>query len=136
MTPRFTIIISWRPVPANHLRTSFGKIDIALDIFPHKRHRRPRGAVDGCAGEYLGRHWHAGRVGVNLPGLPEPVAQDEDDYPRLTVALAEDPARLKGLRQGLRERMRGSSLCDAKGFTRQLEAAYRGMWRGWCGGER
>jgi predicted O-linked N-acetylglucosamine transferase (SPINDLY family) len=36
------------------------------------------------------------------------------------------------LRAGMRERMKNSPLCDAKSFTRDLEAAYREMWRGWC----
>jgi hypothetical protein len=33
----------------------------------------------------------------------------------------------------LRRRMRESPLCDAKGFARDIEAAYRHMWQSWCG---
>jgi len=36
----------------------------------------------------------------------------------------------------LRERMAGSVLRDEAGFTRDLEAAYRAMWREWCAGPR
>jgi protein O-GlcNAc transferase len=46
--------------------------------------------------------------------------------------LANDLPRLQGLRQSLRERLAASALCDAKGFTRALEAAYRGMWEKYC----
>jgi hypothetical protein len=42
------------------------------------------------------------------------------------------PRKVK-LRAGVRERMEHSPLCDAKTFTRDLEAAYREMWRTWCG---
>ena len=42
-----------------------------------------------------------------------------------------DPARLVEYRQTLRTRMARSPLCDATGFARQVEAAYRKMWRRW-----
>lgn len=130
-------LVGWLDRPEEHLGL-YSRVDLALDTFPYN------GATTTCEALRMGvpvvtlaGDRHAGRVGVSLLtrlGLPELIAQDEDDYLRLAVALAEDPARLKGLRQGLRERMRASSLCDAKGFTRQLEAAYRDMWREWCGG--
>jgi predicted O-linked N-acetylglucosamine transferase (SPINDLY family) len=28
--------------------------------------------------------------------------------------------------------MKVSPLCDGKAFARDVEAAYRGMWRRWC----
>jgi len=39
---------------------------------------------------------------------------------------------LENLRTNLRPRMQASPLTDAAGYTRDLEAAYRQMWRQWC----
>jgi protein O-GlcNAc transferase len=39
---------------------------------------------------------------------------------------------LQQLRQSLRERLAASPLCDAAGYTRDLEAAYREMWEKYC----
>jgi predicted O-linked N-acetylglucosamine transferase (SPINDLY family) len=41
--------------------------------------------------------------------------------------------RLAEWRSTLRERMETSPLMDAPRFARQIESAYRGMWREWCG---
>jgi predicted O-linked N-acetylglucosamine transferase (SPINDLY family) len=65
-------------------------------------------------------------------GLEELVAKTPDEYVNFAVALATDPDRLALLRQTLRPRMQASPLCDGKSFARDVEAAYREMWRGWC----
>ena len=41
-----------------------------------------------------------------------------------------------GLKLNLRPRMAASPLCDADRFVRDLEAAFRTMWRAWCEGRR
>jgi predicted O-linked N-acetylglucosamine transferase (SPINDLY family) len=46
--------------------------------------------------------------------------------------LASDLPRLVDLRSTLRERLRTSPLMDAPRFARNMEAAYREMWRRWC----
>jgi hypothetical protein len=48
------------------------------------------------------------------------------------VALANHPDRIVDLRRELRATMAASPLCDAAGFTQDVEAAYRDMWRRWC----
>ena len=65
--------------------------------------------------------------------LADLIAESEAGYVETAEALAGDRGRLAALRGELRQRMRGSPLCDAQGFTRTLEAAYREMWRDWCG---
>ncbi len=78
---------------------------------------------------------NSGYMGVNLLNLDrqtELIAKTPEDYVRLAVALATDTERLQDLRAGSRARMGASSLCNGKAFTRQLEEAYREMWKTWC----
>jgi protein O-GlcNAc transferase len=78
---------------------------------------------------------HATRVGVSLlnsVGLPELVASSPEEFLDVAASLAGDLDRLAALRQGLRERMRNSPLMDAAGFARDVEHAYRAMWKRWC----
>jgi predicted O-linked N-acetylglucosamine transferase (SPINDLY family) len=69
-------------------------------------------------------------------GLGEWIADTPEDYHRLAVDRASDPAGLAELRARLRHRMIGSPLCDGVAFTRGLETAYRAMWQRWCGERR
>jgi predicted O-linked N-acetylglucosamine transferase (SPINDLY family) len=50
---------------------------------------------------------------------------------RIATELADDLARLADLRSRLRERMSHSPLMDAHRLTRDLEAAYSGIWKNW-----
>ena len=83
----------------------------------------------------LGGPTVAGRAGLcqllNL-GLPELIATSPAHYVRIVAELARDVPRLSDLRATLRERMRASPLMDAPRFARNIEAAYREMWRRWC----
>jgi predicted O-linked N-acetylglucosamine transferase (SPINDLY family) len=77
----------------------------------------------------------ASRAGLSLLanlGLPELAAPDDAAYVETVVALARDPARLAALRASLRTRMTASPLMDGARFARNMEAAYRLMWRDWC----
>ena len=78
---------------------------------------------------------HAARVGLSLlnrVGLEHLAATGTDAYVAVAIGLARDIAALNELRLGLRERMRKSPLTDAPRFARDIETAYRTMWRAWC----
>lgn len=123
------------PEVAGHLAL-YNQVDIALDPFPYN------GTTTTCEALWMGvpvvtlaGDHHCARVGANLLariGLEELVAESADAYVQKAVAMAQDLPRLAQLRAELRGRMQHSPLCDAMGFTRTLEAAYRDMWRNWC----
>ncbi len=123
------------PTLGEHLAT-YGRVDIALDTFPY------HGTTTTCEALWMGvpvvtlaGTTHVSRVGVSLlsnAGLPEMVATSPDQYVQLASALAADLPRLSQLRSTLRQRMAGSPLMDAPRFARDVEAAYREMWRQWC----
>jgi predicted O-linked N-acetylglucosamine transferase (SPINDLY family) len=113
-----------------------GEVDIVLDTFPFT------GGTTSCHALWMGvpvvslaGETATSRGGASLlhaVGLGELVAHDAEQYVDIAAGLALDPARLASLRAGMRERLRASALMDAPRFTRNLEAAYRGMWRAWC----
>jgi len=112
------------------------QIDIVLDPFPYN------GGTTTCDALWLGvpvvalaGQEFVSRMGYALLkniGLPELAAASRQDYVKIAVSLAGDPERLKTLRTGMRERLAASPLRDEAGFTRNLETAYREMWRKWC----
>lgn len=73
----------------------------------------------------------AGRVGASLLkaiGLPELVVERLEDYERLAIELARDPARLAALRARLAQNRLMRPLFRSADFTRTLERAYERMW--------
>jgi protein O-GlcNAc transferase len=110
--------------------------DIALDTFPFNGHTTTCDALwMGVPSIMLEGNSYASRFGgtslVNL-GLTDLIGRTRDEYVAIAVALANNLPRLAELRGSLRARMKDSPLLDATGFTRNLEQAYRRMWRKWC----
>ena len=66
-------------------------------------------------------------------GLEDWSANTADALVDTIVRKAADLPALAHLRAGLRERLESSPLMDGPGFARQLEKAYRAMWRAHCG---
>lgn len=65
-------------------------------------------------------------------GLAEWVARDVAEYEDLAVVKAADLGGLRRLRGGLRARVAGSPLCDARRFAVGLGKALRFAWAEWC----
>lgn len=75
------------------------------------------------------------RVGLALMsqvGLETFVADNEQDYVRIALSWARDLESLATIRRTLRQRMQQAPFSDAVARTREVEAAYRQMWRTWC----
>jgi protein O-GlcNAc transferase len=109
------------------------EMDIALDPFPFSG-----------AGTSVDALW-MGLPIVTLPGKQpvsrqaetfltalgrrDWVAADIDDYIRIATKLAADPLRLADLRRTQRDDMLHSRLCDKHLAARDIERAWRWMWR-------
>jgi predicted O-linked N-acetylglucosamine transferase (SPINDLY family) len=119
----------------NYLAT-YHQIDIGLDPIPFT------GGSTTCDALWMGvpvvslaGRTAVSRGGLSLlsnVGLPELVAGSEDDYVRIAAELAEDWPRLALMRQALRARLKASPIMDPTRFARDIETAFREMWRIWC----
>jgi predicted O-linked N-acetylglucosamine transferase (SPINDLY family) len=69
-------------------------------------------------------------------GLTELIARSPDEYAAIAIAWARDLPRQSALRAGLRDRLRASPLMDGRQFAADVDAAFRRMWRVWCGEPR
>ena len=115
----------------------YREIDIALDPFPYG------GGTTTCDALWMGvpvvslaGSTEVSRSGIELlskVGLAELAVATTEQYVQTAADLALNLARLKELRMSLRQRMAKSPLMDGPGFARDVEAAYREMWRRWCG---
>jgi protein O-GlcNAc transferase len=108
-------------------------VDIALDPFPYN------GVTTTCDALWMGvpvislaGRTTVSRQGVRFlrsVGLGELLGETPEEYVRMAFDLAGDLSRLAAFRAGLRERMSRSALTDSDRRTRNLEAAYRALWK-------
>jgi predicted O-linked N-acetylglucosamine transferase (SPINDLY family) len=127
-------------VPWPEYVQTYGRIDIGLDPFPWG------GGITTCDTLWMGvpvvsllGRTAVGRGGASVLGnigLGKLVGKTPEEYMKIAVELANDLPRLAELRRGLRGRMQSSPLMDAPRFGRNVEAAYRKMWREWCEWQR
>ncbi len=125
-------MLPWQQDAAAHF-AAFAQVDIALDSYPYC------GTTTTCETLWMGipvvtlaGDRHAARVGASLMGqvgLPEFVARSDGGFAAIAADWAGRRGDLAALRAALRGRMAASPLCDAAGFARRLEAAFRTMWR-------
>lgn len=124
--------------PFREFLDSFADIDLALDPFPYSGvtttfHTLWMG-VPVVTMEGKTPMQRFGTSALHALGLSEWIATNPDAYVDLAVSLASDTPALAALRAGTRGRIMASAFFDYTGFTRDLEAAYRGMWQRWCAG--
>lgn len=123
-------------VPRAEHFACYNRLDVALDPTPYGGTTTTADALwMGVPVITLrGDNW-VGRVSASILttiGLPELVANDEDGYVGLAKDLAAHGEWRRLLRERLRPLMEASPFCDGPRFTREVEAAYRGMWHLWC----
>jgi predicted O-linked N-acetylglucosamine transferase (SPINDLY family) len=106
--------------------------DLFLDTLPCNAHTTASDALWAglplltCRGTAF-----CGRVAASLlsaMGAPELICESMDDYERLAVTLARDPATLKSIREKLARNRLKAPLFDTAAYTRHLEQAYARMW--------
>ena len=127
-------IIGWKN-PEGHLK-AYEQVDIALDTYPYN------GTTTTCEALWMGvpvislvGECHASRVGLSILtrlGLEFFAASTPHEYVAKATALATNLPALARIRRTMRARIASSGLCYARGFARQIEAAYRRMWHKWC----
>jgi predicted O-linked N-acetylglucosamine transferase (SPINDLY family) len=132
--PQRLIFAGYKPV--DQYLQSYNQIDIALDPFPCA------GGTTTCDALWMGvpivtlaGHTAVGRSGFSILSninLPDLIAISSEQYVQIAANLAADEARLKILRSDLRKRMTLSPLMDGHQFAKDIENAYRCMWKQWC----
>ncbi len=115
----------------------YHRVDVGLDTLPYNGHTTTLDSlwmgvpVVTMVGEtVVGR---AGFSQLSNLGLTDLVARTPDEFVKCAAGLAGDLARLMELRGTLRERMRRSALLDGAGFAKDVESAYRSIWKLYCG---
>ena len=118
-----------------HLAT-YAEIDVALDPFPQS------GGITTFEALWMGvpvitlagerPQGRASASVLSAIGLGEAIATTIDGYVATATRWAGDEARLRTVRAGLRDRLRGSPFCDHAAYGAAVETAYRAFWRRWC----
>jgi len=114
----------------------YNAIDIALDTLPYS------GGTTTCDALWMGvpvvtspGERSSSRSAASIlttAGLRDWIAATREEYVALAVRFAGQREALAALRASLRSRIRSSPLMDEKRFARDIEEAYRSMWRSWC----
>jgi len=123
--------------PLGQFLSAYGRVDLMLDPWPFNGHTiSMHGLWMGVPLVTLYGDRHAARRGGMLLRnlrLEQMIALTPDQYIEIATDLGRDRDRLAELRRGMRRRVAQSPLVDGPRFIVHLEAAYRSMWRAYCG---
>ncbi len=127
-------IYGWKS-PVEHLHL-YKDVDIALDTYPY------HGTTTTCEALWMGvptvslvGKRHASRVGLSIlsrVGLESFATSTPQEYVAKATSLAKNLEALAKIRASMREQIAAGVLCDAKGFSHNVETAYRKIWCRWC----
>jgi protein O-GlcNAc transferase len=107
--------------------------DLFLDTLPFNAHTTADDAlwaglpVLTQIGEAL-----PGRVGASLLraiGLPEMIAETEEEYEKVAIELASDPAKLETIKTKLEQNRLATPLFNTRLFIRHMESAHTAIYR-------
>ena len=69
---------------------------------------------------------------LNAIGLPELVANSQDQYVEIASQLGRNSDLIVTLRHSMRDRVKQSPVGDPKQYVCAVETLYREFWREWC----
>ncbi len=124
------------PAPTGEYLAAYGQIDIALDPFPYQGGSTTLDTllmgvpVVAMAGR-LAVQRGASSI-LKSVGLGDMVTDSPEKYVQAAVFLAGIVSKIPDIRKNVRQAFEASAFRDEPGFTRDLEAAFRDMWRTWC----
>ena len=127
--------VEFRPYSPDYLE-QYRDIDIVLDSAPYN------GGLTTCEALYMGvpvislrGRTHGSRFGASIltnAGVRELIAENDINYVRRAVQLAETPKLLEAYHMGLRANMKRSHLMDVQGYMEELESGYQEIWEKFC----
>jgi len=117
----------------------YGRVDVVLDTYPMT------GATSCLIPFWMGvpvlmltAPFYGHRIGISVLTNADQSAfifEDVDLYLKAAVDLVHDHDRLAVLRNELRQQIMNAPICDAQSRIRDIETAYRKIWRKWCSGQ-
>ena len=114
----------------------YGAIDIALDPFPYNGGTTTLDTLwMGVPMVTLAGRLAVQRIAASIltsAGLPDFIAHTPEHYLKTALYLAAVVPKTPDLRQEIRRALAASPLMDEVGIVRDVENAYREMWRTWC----
>jgi protein O-GlcNAc transferase len=124
-------------LPLKRFLAMLNTVDFALDPFPYGGGTTTlHAAWMGVPSVTLETDSELGRSTAGILrglGIGELVAHDGEEYRGIATRLVQDLPRLRVYRRELRPRFSRSSLVDSLPLTREVEGAFRTMWREYCG---